>query len=163
MENLMYKSYEEMIQGYKEKQDGLFEHGVRSWMSFNSENPFVSDTKESECFFRIKMAYQRWAMNGVDKNINRIRMLNAAKELCQLSPVNPYKAEEKKPEKKKFKREPAEEIHDEPTEIAQKEEKNEESHAAKVFGVVDKGWFVKDKESQEIKASRLKSLFKNKD
>lgn len=93
--NMMYKMYTEMVKGYKEDDNGLFEHGVRCWMNLEPENPFTPESPEYECFFRMQKGYKLWMMGSADKKINRRRMLGAAKDLCACNPKRPYRFDKK--------------------------------------------------------------------
>lgn len=95
MANELYRMYDEMIQGYKTKNEGLFEHGVVCWMDLNPENPFPEDSPAYEIFFTIQMRYNVWRMGSADYKVNRKRMLSAAKELCATYPKRPYKFDRK--------------------------------------------------------------------
>ena len=168
--NLAYKFYSEMTKGYRENNDGLFEHGVRSWMDLEPANPFEENSDAAELFFKIQMGYTIWKRRGADMKINRRRMLEAAKALCELNPKRPYKfdkaedaedrrqAKEDEENAKKLAEEEAEfeKLQKEAEEKARLEAEEEEKDMIHVFGIVDK----KDKESKELKVSRLRSLFK---
>ena len=157
--NQMYKFYSEMTKGYREGEDGLFEHGVRSWMSMDPENPFKQDTPEYECFFKMQRGYQLWMMNGADKKINRRRMIEAAKELCEINPKRPYKFNKEENEEDKRQAEAyAKEQAALAEETAKAEAEEEEKNMFYVFGVVPQK--KKDKETDELKISRLRNLFK---
>ena len=171
--NLMYKFYSEMTKGYREKNSGLFENGIRCWMMTQPENPFPKGSEEAECFFEMEMAYTIWSRGGADMRINWRRMLDAARRLCEINPKRPYKfdkvedtedrkqaaeeeaaaaakAEEdaKKAEKERLQKE-----------AATKEAEEEEKDIMHVFGVIPEVK-IKDKEAKELKVSRLKNLFK---
>ena len=168
--NQMYKFYSEMTKGHRENQPALFEHGVRSWMAMEPECPFGEGSDEAELFFKMQMGYTIWQRNGADKNINRRRMLEAAHQLCELNPQRPYKfdkaedaedrrqAKANEEEAKRLAEEEAEllKIQQDAEEKARLEAEEEEKDMLHVFGVVDH----KDKETKELKVSRLKSLFK---
>ena len=55
--NEMYRLYNEMVKGYKENQDGLFEHAVRCWMDLDPTNPFSEEDPAYEEFFLMKKGY----------------------------------------------------------------------------------------------------------
>jgi len=93
--NQMYKMYNEMIKGYKEDNDGLFEHGVRCWMDLNPENPFPENEPAFEYFFLMQKGYSLWKMGAADRKINRRRMLEAAYKLCECNPKRPYRFDKK--------------------------------------------------------------------
>ena len=99
--NEMYRLYNEMVKGYKENQDGLFEHAVRCWMDMNPENPFAEDDPAYEEFFLMKKGYTVWKMGNADRKINRRRMLEHARNLCALNPKRPYKFDKKEEEARK--------------------------------------------------------------
>jgi len=99
--NQMYKFYNEMVKGYKENQDGLFEHGVRCWLELKPENPFPFEDPAYEEFFQMQRGYSLWQMGGADRKINRRRMLEAARRLCALNPKKPYKFDRKAEEEEK--------------------------------------------------------------
>ena len=161
--NMMYKFYSEMTKGYREDQEGLFEHGVRSWMDMEPECPFEENSEAAELFFKIQMGYTIWKRGGADKKINRRRMLEAAKALCELNPKRPYKfnkaedaedrrlAEEAEKEAERLAQEKAKEAAAQKAreEQERKEAEEEEKDMMHVFGVVKP-------------MSRLKSLFKGK-
>lgn len=168
--NQMYKFYSEMTKGHRENQPALFEHGVRSWMTMEPECPFEENSDAAGLFFKMQMGYTIWQRNGADKNINRRRMLEAAHQLCELNPKRPYKfdkaedaedrrqAKANEEEAKRLAEEEAEllKIQQDAEEKARLEAEEEEKDMLHVFGVVDH----KDKETKELKVSRLKSLFK---
>lgn len=93
--NEMYKMYNEMVKGYKENQDGLFEHGARCWMDLKPENPFAPEDPAYEYFFLMQKGYNLWTMGLADRKINRRRMLENARKLCELNPKRPYKFDKK--------------------------------------------------------------------
>lgn len=168
--NLAYKFYSEMTKGYRENNDGLFEHGVRSWMDLEPDNPFEENTEEAELFFKIQRGYIIWKRHGADMRINRRRMLDAAKALCELNPKRPYKfdkvedaedrraAAEAEKEAQLAAKEEAKRLEEQAKieEQARLEAEEAEKDMVHVFGIVER----KDKESKELKVSRLKNLFK---
>lgn len=89
--NDMYHFFNEMLKGYKEQQDGLFEHAVRCWMDMEPENPFKEDDPAYEQFFLMQKGYTVWRRGAADRKINRRRMLEAAYNLCALNPKKPYR------------------------------------------------------------------------
>ncbi len=132
--NELYKMYTEMIEGYKKKQEGLFEHGARSWMMLEPENPFPPEDPAFEQFFLMQKGFQIWQRGGADRKINRRRMLEAAYNLCALNPKRPYKFDKKADEEEKAALAKAEE------EKAQSEETvvktDSEQNSQYVFGIV---------------------------
>jgi len=93
--NLMYKMFKQMKEGYKSKQDGLFEHAVRCWMDVDPEDPFEEGTEASEYFSQMKIHYNVWKMKSSDYRVNWRRMLESARKLCALNPRQPYKFDKK--------------------------------------------------------------------
>ena len=93
--NEMYKMYNEMVKGYKENNDAMFEHGVRCWMDLKPENPFNPEEPAYEYFFLTQKGYTLWMMGSADRKINRRRMLAAAKQLCESNPKRPYRFDKK--------------------------------------------------------------------
>lgn len=91
MANEMYRMYNEMIEGYKTKNDNMLEHGVRCWLDMHPENPFAPESEAYEVFFRMNNYYNVWRLGGADHRVNRRRMIEAAKQLCALYPKRPYK------------------------------------------------------------------------
>lgn len=98
--NEMYRLYNEMVKGYKENQDGLFEHAVRCWLDLDPVNPFPEEDPAYEEFFLMKKGYTIWKMGNADRKINRRRMLEHARKLCELNPKRPYKFDKKEEEAK---------------------------------------------------------------
>ena len=95
MANELYRAYDEMLQGFKAKNDTQLEHGVRCWMDLKPENPFPEDIPAYDLFFKIKRHYTVWRMGGADYKVNRTRMVKAAKDLCATYPKRPYKFDRK--------------------------------------------------------------------
>lgn len=95
MANDLYRMYDEMIQGYKTNNDGLFEHGVICWMDLNPENPFPEGSDAYELFFQTQLHYKSWRLGSADYKSKRRRMLAAARDLCALYPKRPYKFDKK--------------------------------------------------------------------
>ena len=88
--NKMYQLFQEMLDGYKTNNDGLFQHGARCLIAMNPINPFKEESKEADLFFTMSITYARWNNHSVDAKINMRRMLAAAQELCSLVKENPY-------------------------------------------------------------------------
>lgn len=88
--NQMYVMFANMKQGYKEGNMDVVEQCARCWMQLATENPFPYDTPEYEEFFQMQKAYSIWARGYVDQKINRRRMVEHAKRLCELDPKQPY-------------------------------------------------------------------------
>ena len=101
--NTMYLMFRQMIQGYKlgSEGTGLFEHGVHCWLSLDPENPFQEGTEAFEHFFRMKNYYNVWKLHSADQRISQKRMLNAARDLCETRPKNPYHFDKKAAEEEK--------------------------------------------------------------
>ena len=172
MNNQLYKHYSEMTKGYRENNSGLFENAVLNLMRLNPDNPFEIGTEEAEYFFEMEKGYTLWAMGGVDARINRRRMLAAAQSLCKLNPKRPYKfnKEEDAKDREKAKEELAaaeaqaqeeaklEEERRIAEEAAAREAEEEEKDIVHVFGVLPQT--KQDKETKELRISRLKNLFK---
>lgn len=172
--NQMYKFYSEMTKGFREEQPAMFEHGVRCWMMLDPENPFEENSEAAELFFKMKMGYTIWMRGGADRNINRRRMLAAAEALCELNPKRPYKfnkeedAEDRrlaKEEEEAAKEAAEEEVKAEAEkkaaeEAAIKAAEEEEKDMMHVFGVLPETKWPKDKETKELKISRIRNLFK---
>lgn len=95
MANELYRMYDEMIQGYKMKNEGMFEHGVVCWMDLNPENPFPEDSEAFELFFQTQLYYKCWRLGSADYKSKRKRMMETAKKLCALYPKRPYKFDKK--------------------------------------------------------------------
>ena len=170
--NEMYRLYNEMMKGYKENQDGLFEHAVRCWMDLNPENPFPEEDPAYEEFFLMKKGYSVWKMGNADRKINRRRMLEHAKALCALNPKRPYRFDKKEEEAKKAaeaveearKAEEAAKLEAEKAEAERREAliKNEtrqfnDDFNKHIFGVVEQ---PEDEEEQESKKGFLGRFFK---
>ena len=93
--NIMFKMFREMKEGYKTKQDALFSHGARCWMEEDPEDPFQEGTEASEMFLQMKMNFSVWKMRGADYKVHWRRMLESARKLCALNPRQPYKFDKK--------------------------------------------------------------------
>lgn len=152
LNNQMYKMYNEMVKGYKEDNDGLFEHGVRCWMDLNPENPFPSEDPAYEEFFLMQKGYTLWKMGSADRKINRRRMLEAAKRLCELNPKRPYRFDKKAEEEEK-----AAEAKKAEEERLAAEQAKEEPKKEMLLGVVPDESDVK---ANEEKAGFFGKLFK---
>lgn len=93
--NLMYKLFKEMKEGYASNNKDQLEHGVRCWLDLNPENPFPENSPEMEAFFQMQRCYMIWKRGDIDRKINWRKMLVHANELCALNPKQPYKFDKK--------------------------------------------------------------------
>ena len=93
--NLMHNMFKQMKEGYKTKNDNLFEHAIRCWMDADPEDPFKEGTEASEYFSQIKRHYNVWRMRSADYRVNWKRMIESARKLCTLNPRQPYKFDKK--------------------------------------------------------------------
>lgn len=103
--NLKYTLFKEMLDGYKQNQEGLFESSVTGLMSLDPENPYEVDTPEYKLFHRINRFYKTWNAGGAGSKVSRVRMLNKAKEFCELVNDNPYVLAEEQPKVEEVKKE----------------------------------------------------------
>ena len=99
--NYMYTLYKTMTQADKQDNTDAIEQCARCWMQLNPENPFTYDTPEYEEFFQIRKCYMIWARGDVDQKINRRRMIQHAKALCEINPKQPYVFDKKADEEEK--------------------------------------------------------------
>ena len=88
--NNIYSMYQEMLDGFKTDNEGLFEHGTRCLMSLDPEVPFEVGSSEYELFYRTLRFYKTWEHGGVGSKVSYTRMLNKAKELCSCVNYNPF-------------------------------------------------------------------------
>ena len=89
--NQMYALYADMKRAYAMDDSGTVEQCARCWLQIAPENPFKYDTPEYEEFFQMQRCYTIWFRGDVDQKINRRRMAQHAKKLCELNVANPYK------------------------------------------------------------------------
>lgn len=61
-----------------------------SWLYQEKQNPFQTNTKEHELFFKAKKAMEKWQLGGIDSRVSRVRMEKHLVELGTLNALNPY-------------------------------------------------------------------------
>jgi len=88
--NQMYNHFKGMKQAYANDDISSLEQYAACWMQLATENPFKYDTPEYEEFFQMKKSYDIWHKGAIDRKINRRRMVQHAKALCELNPKQPY-------------------------------------------------------------------------
>lgn len=93
--NQCYRMFKEMKEGYANNDSNQMEHGARCWMDLAPENPFKEDSDEYEMFFQMQKCYRIWKRGDVDRKINRRRMIEWARKLCELNPRQPYRFDKK--------------------------------------------------------------------
>ena len=160
LNNQMYKMYNEMVKGYKENNDGLFEHGVRCWLDLKPENPFAPEEPAYEEFFLMQKGYNLWKMGAADRKINRRRMLEHAVNLCALNPKRPYRFDKKAEEEEKRKEEEARIAAERKAMEAELAEKKEQTVVLGVLPEEEPVAWPQDDEPVE-KKSFLSRLFKH--
>ena len=99
--NQMFILFKTMKEGYAEGNNDVVEQCARCWMQLATENPFTYDTPEYEEFFQMKKCYTIWSKGYVDQKINRRRMIQHAKKLCELNPKQPYVYDKKADQEEK--------------------------------------------------------------
>lgn len=104
--NQMFNLFKNMKQAYAEGDNTGVEQCAAAWSKLAKDNPFVYDTPAYDEFFKMQRSFQIWAKGGVDRKINRRRMLWHAQALCELNPPQPYVYDKKaEQEEKKAKEE----------------------------------------------------------
>ena len=97
--NKAYEAYELMMLGYAQgdpaqspdhMRNTLFRDGAVR-LSASREMAAWSDNDEASILLStMRNCYYRWKYNGVDRRVNRIRMLKAAMKLANLQLENPF-------------------------------------------------------------------------
>lgn len=99
--NTLYKLYNNMFAMYKNNNKNI-EREVYCLMMFYGDNiefPFPANSKENSCLDTMFVCFTKWRNGGPEAKFNYRKTIDAAKELCNLNPVNPYsfdKEEEKR-------------------------------------------------------------------
>jgi len=96
----MFELYEKFIESYKSGNEDAFNAAARNFIEAAEENPFQTNTKEHDLFFKAKSNNKRWHRGGIDMRVSKRTMYQLLNQLAELNIENPYKKVEKKIEKK---------------------------------------------------------------
>ena len=140
--------YKNIIEGYQNHNEALFEHAVRCWMFLGLQNPFTENTPEYEAYFQMQRCFNLWQMGDADMKVNYKRLLAYSKDFAELNIPNPYiYVEPPKKVEKPVKVKQEKKVPEIPKPVVKKEE--EEVVKEYVFGVpepheeVKKGFFAR--------------------
>lgn len=140
LNNQMYNIFRDMKKAYANGDISGVEQYARCWMQLAPENPFTYNTPEYEEFFQMQKCYTIWIRGDIDRKINRRRMVQHARQLCELNPKQPYvfdkKADQEEKVKEKLAQQQREQEKQDSSSVEEVEEIVQEAKKETILGVI---------------------------